>query len=130
MLQGSRAAVINMFAHTASCSSGAKGMEQARNIEHWFLEWPGEIAWPGNINFEGDSRRCRKSLENFERPSNRGTSWCTKPKSIRPALPFSPPFLPTLSLLSFFLFSFFTIMILHTFLFLGNNIDILVYILL
>lgn len=37
MLQGSRAAVINMFAHTASCSSGGKGMEQARNIEHWFL---------------------------------------------------------------------------------------------
>lgn len=33
-----------------------------------------EIAWPSNINFEGDSRRCRKSPENFECPRNRGAS--------------------------------------------------------
>lgn len=44
---------------------------QARKIEQ--SERP-EIAWPGNINFEGDSRRCRKSPENFECPRNRGAS--------------------------------------------------------
>lgn len=44
---------------------------QTRKIEQ--SERP-EIAWPGNINFEGDSRRCRKNLENFEYPRNRGAS--------------------------------------------------------
>jgi len=44
---------------------------QARKIEQ--SERP-EIAWPGNINFEGDSQRCRKSSENFECSRNRGAS--------------------------------------------------------
>lgn len=48
-------------------------IEQPEHVKHYHRS-RGKIAWLNNINFEGDSQCCRKSLENFECPRNRGAS--------------------------------------------------------
>lgn len=94
---GSR--IINTFTRRSSVGKG--GWREISRAGA--LEWPGEIAWPVNINFESDSSRCRKGLENFEWPRNRGTSWLRGRRRRRRKMPLPPLSPPSLSVFLFFL---------------------------